>query len=879
MKPTHLSLRLSASLALAFALSAAPFTSQAQSTYAGMFEGTFSGNGDNGVFMVMSRASGTATMLIFVDGGGHERKLSFPVSSKNGSFSFRTDEWASLVTGTLNPAQGTYDSEFDGTGVGSGELLPFTGPETASAGYYKGTYKGSGGSGSIWALLSPNGRLIAVYDDPDGGGGALGSLDADGTIIWDGIMSANLSITALLNRATLTISGLADDGDGLVAFTLKRSETAPAKPIVITRQPEHKIVGTRQPISLELEADIDETTTVQWQKNGKSIPGANTLNLDIEQAALTDAGAWRVVLKNKWGTVTSAVAEVTVVDSAMRAVEVFSESPKSPKFVLAVRAAGKITGYSWSRMSGPGLARQGFLVTGANTGTLTITPNAPLEAPQDLDVYTCTISGPGGTLESGKFNVLVLGTMSPAFAPMELPEARVGFFYETRLSSFSYESRARTWKVKTGSTLPSGLALSSDGRLSGVPRTVKTSFPGHSFTIQGTNRQGTTEQTFNLLVREQGESVAGIYAGVVPRSENFNGGLGGRIDLTVSATGGLSGKLALGAATYPIAGTLASIEGGLMRELLVKTTGVARYPSIILSIMRSPPPVDNVVVELRQDTGDPMDFGTPIFIILVRCPFSSANPVPSLPGRYHLGLPSSSEDETEGPEGSGYATLILSSAGACTWGGRLADGVTITGTAPLDGESKIFLHQMLYTNTGSLQGELDLISSPPMPTASGELSWVKLSQITATTNYPVGFDLSLMAEGGRYDKTIPLTTQLGLTSGSLNALAVFSLGELGPDNISQSFTLAGTGTGTFLTANPNLVSLKIDPATGIITAAMTVKGVSTALNRKASASGLVIPGDPGYASAHFLLPKPAVAGEGSPQILSGKLDITPGGAP
>jgi hypothetical protein len=51
----------------------------------------------------------------------------------------------------------------------------------------------------------------------------------------------------------------------------------------------------------------------QWQRNGSPVPGATNDLLTVTNVAAPDAGAYRVVVSNAFGVVTSAVAELTVV--------------------------------------------------------------------------------------------------------------------------------------------------------------------------------------------------------------------------------------------------------------------------------------------------------------------------------------------------------------------------------------------------------------------------------------------------------------------------------------------------------------------------------------------------------------------------------------
>ncbi|NCQ32158.1 MAG: hypothetical protein GW802_32945, partial [Armatimonadetes bacterium] len=66
-------------------------------------------------------------------------------------------------------------------------------------------------------------------------------------------------------------------------------------------------------INLSLSVRGAGTLDYQWQKDGDDIPGETGATLTIDPLAVTDSGAYRVVITNTYGSITSAATTVTVV--------------------------------------------------------------------------------------------------------------------------------------------------------------------------------------------------------------------------------------------------------------------------------------------------------------------------------------------------------------------------------------------------------------------------------------------------------------------------------------------------------------------------------------------------------------------------------------
>ncbi len=85
-------------------------------------------------------------------------------------------------------------------------------------------------------------------------------------------------------------------------------------PPFITANPTNITVVKGQPATLYVEADGSPTLQYQWRRNGLSVSGATVNPYTIASTAYPDAGNWDLVITNNFGTITSEVAVVTVLD-------------------------------------------------------------------------------------------------------------------------------------------------------------------------------------------------------------------------------------------------------------------------------------------------------------------------------------------------------------------------------------------------------------------------------------------------------------------------------------------------------------------------------------------------------------------------------------
>src|SRR5207245_11066514 len=109
----------------------------------------------------------------------------------------------------------------------------------------------------------------------------------------------------------------------------------------------------------------------QWRKDGGRLAGATQSSLTLTNFQESDAGSYDVVVSNAWGSVTSAVALLSVMASA----DAFNPGANSIVYSLAVQTDGKIlVGGYFSALGGQSrnnigrLTADGTLDTSFNPG-------------------------------------------------------------------------------------------------------------------------------------------------------------------------------------------------------------------------------------------------------------------------------------------------------------------------------------------------------------------------------------------------------------------------------------------------------------------------------------------------------------------------------
>ncbi len=405
--------------------------------------------------------------------------------------------------------------------------------------------------------------------------------------------------------------------------------------------------------------------------------------------------------------------------------------------------------------------------------------------------------------------------------------------------------------------LPPGLALSADGWIRGVFDQIGS----YTVSITAKNGRGSAmaEWYFDVEEVDRFERVAGSYMGLVPRDTVLNRGLASRFDMTVTASGGYSGKLTTGTTSTPFAGRLVINSDGTDFTATLPIPGGAQELTGAFPFYGYDPHL-----RLRLQTLD----GSTV------SHFYSWKATTTTTYLANLALmhPQTGLDI---PFGSGYlacaATKTSKNMVLCT--GRLGDGTPLTFSTPLGTNGMLCLYQSLPSEGGTLAGVYRAGAT------ANTASWLKLPPLKPLPQdaYAAGF--------GPVDLTIQGGTPAAMTPGSIRPGATATLSfSHSPLNLTETtFTVpfqivnpsakGVTNTAKFTAStNPNTVAMPTyKPVTGAFTGTFTLKGATTATNRKVTFQGLLVPVGTGFVGhGYFMLPISTV--KNAPQA-SGRVTI------
>ena len=201
---------------------------------------------------------------------------------------------------------------------------------------------------------------------------------------------------------TVRVSNLFGSVESAAAIvTVQTSSTAPT----IVKQPEPVSLAVGQPLTLQVLAAGSTPLTYKWFQNGAEISGQTSSTFSIASVAAANSGGYRVVVSNPVGSVTSIVANVTVLTAPAIVTQPSGTSLLvGQTLVLSVQATGsQPLIYSWHR--------NGQLLSGLGGNIITI-PSVTLN---DAGLYSVIVSNSAGSTNSAAVPVTV--TQSGALAP------------------------------------------------------------------------------------------------------------------------------------------------------------------------------------------------------------------------------------------------------------------------------------------------------------------------------------------------------------------------------------------------------------------------------------------------------------------------------
>jgi hypothetical protein len=178
-------------------------------------------------------------------------------------------------------------------------------------------------------------------------------------------------------------------------------------PPAITNQPQSQTVSAGQTAAFSVGAGGTAPFSYQWSFNGTNLSGATNATLTITNVQATDAGNYAMVITNVAGSVTSAVATLTVlVPPTITAQPQSVALSIAQTAVFSVRASGSLPmSYQWRLASAN--------ISGATNATLTLTNVQTSQAGN----YSVAITNSAGSVTSSNAALMVNNTPAVTSQP------------------------------------------------------------------------------------------------------------------------------------------------------------------------------------------------------------------------------------------------------------------------------------------------------------------------------------------------------------------------------------------------------------------------------------------------------------------------------
>ncbi|MDR0517823.1 MAG: putative Ig domain-containing protein [Fibromonadaceae bacterium] len=230
----------------------------------------------------------------------------------------------------------------------------------------------------------------------------------------------------------------------------------------------------------------DITSKVKWSISSGSLPPGLVLNASsgIISGTPTGAGYYYFTIKAQ-NSADSDVKDFEIyIENVAPEILTTSvpEGEVGANYNVSLQSKGSVT---WSITSGD-------LPSGLRLNTETGVISG---IPTNIGTYTFTVEAYNYMgYDGATFTITIEAMKPPVITSTALAKGTVGSNYSERISS---TSAVAVFSLKSGD-LPSGLALASDGTVSGKPTTKGT----YTFTVKATNDAGTGEKEFTLVVEE-----------------------------------------------------------------------------------------------------------------------------------------------------------------------------------------------------------------------------------------------------------------------------------------------------------------------------------------------------------------------------------------
>lgn len=603
----------------------------------------------------------------------------------------------------------------------------------------------------------------------------------------------------------------------LAPFAYTLTITSDDTPPVVTLDPLSQIVAVGDPVTFSSAATGTPAPTLQWTKNRASIRGSNAADHNIPAAKLTDAGSYAMKAIGANVTDTSASATLTVVDQTGSNVA----APTLGTVSFTIKASSpEVESFQW--FHGATALVNGPLILGATTSRLTLKGLTT----GDAGNYHCEVTASPGTLAGGTHTLIVYDSVPDlivAAPPLVLDTTMVSEDYSFIQPIDPDPLKTPTKFVITG--LPRGLTYNKvTGEIYGRALIAGT-YDKIKITPSNLKGKGTViDAVLEVLPLPPGSD--GAYVAMIDKDPVVTAGLGGRLTMSVSAAGAVSGRLIAGAESLAFRGVLDTLAAGGDPTATITVKRSRGLPAFLLNLVLHPGShlMDGTLTITGGLDSAPINGWSNIWS-------TRGMPVVDFLGYHTLIIDLALGDEgiEAIPQGCGYGSISVTSAGATSFVGKTGDGNTILFRSLLGPTGQVLVQQMLYRNTGSIQGILG-IAADAGHTLGNTLDWHKNAQANLRErNYKAGFaSITVTAKGGLYTPPARTDPAMGLVAGPDNAELNFLEGGIStaPQSPDIVFEIRTSATGvmpTFASGNnPDKVTFSVSRTTGLFSGRFTL---------------------------------------------------------
>jgi hypothetical protein len=585
------------------------------------------------------------------------------------------------------------------------------------------------------------------------------------------------------------------------------------------------------------------TAPFTWSVLSGSLPSGMALNGQGQlTGSSTAAGSYNFTLEvqDDHGLQTTKAFALQVVSLIITTGSDLPGCVVNVPYDLPLSASGGASPYDFGMMVGS-------LPDGLSLSSAGVISGTPTSA--GTSQFTVRVTDDNDVVSTRAFTLVVYAAyQKPIIEAMTPPAGTVGAAFSHAFTAVNYPN---SFSVVG---LPPGLKMNP---ITGVVTGRPTSAGVYVVQVRASNTAGTGPTvSLPLVIKTVPVAMVGSFSGWMQRDPAANAKLGGRWSLTTTSKGTYTLKVIIGRATFA--------ASGFMAVTAPQIQAVVGGQALSLSV----DPVTHLVSGTHG-------------VAAVRGWRSiwhkTYQPAEKYVGGYSAGLALTNVAD-DGvitiPQGRGFLTMSVTSAGSVSVSGKTADGQTLSSTSSLGPNGEIAVVNPLYKGKGTLIGALLIHEDPLNPfigsRVNGALTWSK--PMTSGKTYASGFDVIEIGVDGAY-----------LTS-SFKSGVVLGLPQTG--NVLLTFTdggLQASATDPDLAALPftdllrflppaSVVkhSLTLKPATGAITGSIILTEVAPPATRKVTFQAQIVRTTLGTTRAvgFFMLPQLDGA-----SILSGGVNV------